>query len=269
MLLNETKEHSSDGLTGYKNVITEEQAIELIKKHCKNVDPQKPLYRGMKSKYGEYYYMIEASKGNRVSANTSNHYTLIIDHLLGNNPLRSKSIICTNDLKYTYIYGDAFVVFPYDDVEIGKCEYDDIWINKVSFNGVISGDLPDVNDILQEVVPSPKSYADIVNGLAKFLDDESNADKKGDIGKLYDAFKDMWSDWDDGEEWSDVDKKDVVEGVLEQVYDPEHSLGMEFGTYKELEIDELDTDHEFWFGGKCIVIENNTYKKMLREGMFE
>ena len=76
-------------------------------------------------------------------------------------------------------------------------------------------------------------------------------------------------DWDDGEEWVDVDKKDVVEGVLEEVYDIEHSLNMEFGTYKELEIDELDSDHEFWFGGKCIAIERMAYRKMLHNGVFE
>jgi len=257
----------------YKNTISEEEAIKLIKTHCKNVNIKKPLYRGMKRKYGEDFYSIQADKGSRKSQNTSNHYTLIIDHFLnskyGNRvPFRGKSLICTNDLSYTYNYGDAFVIFPYDDTEIGKCPHFDIWHTRIAL-GDIRGTIDDINNYLNDVVSDPKSYSDIVNAITKFLNDDSNDGAKGWAGQIYAAFKDTWEEWGDDEEWDEVDKKDVVEGVLEQAYDPEHSLEFEFGTYKELEIDELDTEHEFWFGGKCVAIEITEFKMMIRNGKFE
>lgn len=277
MFLMETEKHTLDE-PSYKKVITEDEAIKLIKSHCKNVDFKKPLYRGMKA-YGrsQEFLSMEGQKGSRKSSETSNHYTLIIDHLLKQNyrsaPLRGASLICTNDKSYAGNYGKEYALFPYDDVEIGKCDEEDIWGYRVSIgDGSVSDKIADVNDYFSEVVDNPKSYEDIVNQLAKFLDDEENEKSKGSmIRNLYVAFKSDWEDrgMDEDGEWSEADKKDVVEGALEGAYSPDSNFNMEFGTYKELEIDELDTHHEFWFGGKCVAIEYNTYKQMIDDGMFE
>lgn len=262
----------------YKKVITEQEAIKLIKSHCKNVDPEHPLYRGMKA-YGrsQEFLSMEGQKGSRKSSETSNHYTLIIDHFLKQDyrsaPLRGASLICTNDKNYAGNYGKTYVLFPYDDVEIGKCDEEDIWGYRVSIgDGSVSAKIADVNDYLAEVIDNPKSYQDIVNALSKFLEDEENEKSSSRMAKdIYASFKGDWIDrgMDEEEEWSEADKKDVVEGALEGAYHPESNFNMEFGTYKELEIDELDSHHEFWFGGKCVAIEYGRYKELLSEGAFE
>lgn len=260
--------HSDEG--SYKKAISVDDAVDLIKKHCKSVDIDAPLYRGMKRNHNEDAYLFEASKGGRVSRNTSNHYTLIIDDLLSSEkkyaPLRGKSIIVTNEVNYAYNYGDAFVIFPYDDTEIGKCEHFDIWESNISFDGVLTGKIDDINDYLNVIVPNPSSYKDIVEGLAKYMSEPKHP-KVG--AKLYDGIKSVWESWDTGDEWDDVDKEDVVDEVLRQVYDVEHSLGMEFGTYKELDIADTDSEHEFWIGGKCIAIEVTEFKKLKKDGAFE
>lgn len=268
----ETAKHELDE-PSYKNKIAEDDAIKLIKQHCKNVDPKYPLYRGMNGK--DEFYTIEGNIGGRKSKNTSNHYTLIIDEQLKNNyrfaPLRSRSLICTNDLSYTVSYGNnTYALFPYDNVEIGKCSSFDLWETNIHFNGHLHGSIDSINSIFAKIIKNPISYQDIVDSLAKVLDDPKNEDSSDEKEIIYKAFKEVWEDiGDDESEWDDVDKKDVVQIALEQYYEPEHGLGMEFGTYKELEIDELDSHHEFWFGGKCVAIQLEKYKKMLKDGKFE
>lgn len=270
----ETTKHTLDE-PSYKTKISEDDAIKLIKEHCKNVDVNKPLFRGMNR--GDDFCVIEGQKGGRKSKNTTNHYTLIIDEQLKNKfshaPLRSKSLICSNNLSYTSSFGNAtYALFPYDDVEIGKCEYQDLWDTNIFFTREFRGSIDFINIMLNEVIKNPASYGEIVKAIAKVLDnpdfEDSGDDEDGRV-LVYKAFKDIWEDWDDGDEWEDVDKESVVEGVLEQAYDPEHGLNMEFGTYKELEIDELDSNHEFWFGGKCVAIMVQEYKSLLKDGMFE
>ena len=75
--------------------ISLEDAIKLIKENC---DVNNFLYRGYKS--SQKYLHIDSNKSERKSANTSNHYTVLIDTFLDDIfPLRSKSIICTNDIE--------------------------------------------------------------------------------------------------------------------------------------------------------------------------
>jgi hypothetical protein len=47
------------------------------------MDFNKPIWRGSKSGEAESY-ILEGQKGSRRSANTSNHYTLILDEQLKN-----------------------------------------------------------------------------------------------------------------------------------------------------------------------------------------
>lgn len=265
--------NESNDVDGYKKEIDVVEAVKLIKKHCGDIDIEKPLFRGMRKVKDAY--VMEGQKGARVSRDTTNHYTLIIDDILKNQyshaPLRSKSLICTNTLSYAKNYGTGvYAIFPYNDVEIGKCEYHDIWSSRITFDREVNGTLVDMNEFLSEIIYRPKSYDDIVVAFTKVLEDDSNEGKKDAKGKFYEIFKGAWEDWGHDEEWVDVDKADVVRGVFELHYDPEHALGMKFGTYKELEIDELvDEEHEFWFGGKCVAIEYEVYKKLLKDGEFE
>jgi hypothetical protein len=122
------KESRSDSIEKF-------EAIDYIKKNCKKaLDRVKKgdiIYRGMRQDSDNTYLFIDPTKGNpRVSANTSNHTTLIIDNSpkWKSYPKRSRSIICSTDKAYTHGFGNmTYIVFPYDSCTYGVCPTTDIW----------------------------------------------------------------------------------------------------------------------------------------------
>lgn len=207
------------------------------------------------------YLLIEGQKGGRQSQNTSNHYTLIIDKLLKDYhsyaPQRSKSIICTNSIKKAHGYGNSYIILPFDDTEIGMCEYDDMWESHVHLAGM-NLQISKMNLYLKDIIKSPKSYQEIVDAM---VDDLKSDNPTKFMREIVSAYKE--NNGIDDED--DIDFAEVVENSLYDAYDPEHALNMKFGTYKELEINELDTDHEFWIGGKVIAIHYLEWKYILRQ----
>lgn len=260
-LIAEARDESIGGNDGYRKEINALEAVELIKKHCKNVDFNKPLYRGMGYTKLRDYLLIEGQKGGRQSQNTSNHYTLIIDKLLNDNysyaPLRSKSIICTNSIRKAHNYGNAYIILPFDDTEIGMCEYDDIWESHVRL-GDMNLQISEMNLYLKDIIKSPKSYQEIVDAMVDNLKSDNPTKFMQEIVSAYKENNGI-----DDEE--DIDFAEVVENSLYDAYEPEHGLNMQFGTYKELEINELDEAHEFWIGGKVIAIHYLEWKYILRQ----
>lgn len=71
------------------------------------------------------YLLIEGQKGGCQSQNTSNHYTLIIDKLLKDshsydyNDLNLLYVLI--QLKVPTVYGNSYIILPFDDTEIGMC----------------------------------------------------------------------------------------------------------------------------------------------------
>ena len=111
------------------NDITREQAIELVSNEHKDAfNAQVAIYRGVHG-YGDYAF-IDPSKSNRprVSANTGNHYTLIMDNSSSwkSYPKRSKSLICSTDEGYAIDFGKTYRVYPINGGKIGVCPYRDI-----------------------------------------------------------------------------------------------------------------------------------------------
>jgi hypothetical protein len=261
-LIVEARDESIGGNDGYRKEITATEAVELIKKHCKNVDFNKPLYRGMGYTKLRDYLLIEGQKGGRQSQNTSNHYTLIIDKLLKDYhsyaPQRSKSIICTNSIKKAHNYGNSYIILPFDDTEIGMCEHDDMWESYVRLAGM-NLQISEMNLFLKKIIKSPKSYQEIVDAIAT----DMKSDKPSSFAqKMLDTYIE---DYNIDEDDEDLDYKEIVEESLYTAYDPEHALNMKFGTYKELNISDIDTDHEFWIGGKVIAIHYLEWKYILRQ----
>jgi hypothetical protein len=85
------------------------------------------IFRGTSSE--DNYMITDPSIGNRVSANTLNYYTLIIDNSDSWKayPKRSKSIICTTARAYADGYGKIYSVFPINGSKIGVCTEEDFW----------------------------------------------------------------------------------------------------------------------------------------------
>jgi hypothetical protein len=85
------------------------------------------IFRGTTSE--DDYMITDPSIGTRVSANTLNYYTLIIDNSDSwkEYPKRSKSIICSTSTVYADEYGTIYSVFPINGSKIGVCSKKDFW----------------------------------------------------------------------------------------------------------------------------------------------
>ena len=109
-----------------------DEALEFISKSCKKSLEQAKryhnvLYRGVSGASG--YYMIDPKSGTRMSANTTNQYTLIMDNdpRWSAYPKRSKSLVCTTDEYKTHSYGSVYAVFAKDGSRYGVCPTSDLW----------------------------------------------------------------------------------------------------------------------------------------------
>jgi hypothetical protein len=130
------KQHINESryLTPSRSVsIDFDKGIELINKECKNAlvayRSGHMFYRGNDS--DALMLLVQPSKFVRVSANTMNLYTIIIDNsrLWDDYPKRGKSIICSTSYSTANSYSDnvPYIVFPKDGYKIGICPESDIW----------------------------------------------------------------------------------------------------------------------------------------------
>ena len=112
--------------------ISKIKAEELLNtKHSKAFNSKTPIYRGVHG-YGDYVYIDPSkAKSPRVSANTYNYYTLIMDNsnVWKKYPKRSHSLICSTDERYASDFGDGetYSIFPQNNASIGVCPGSDIW----------------------------------------------------------------------------------------------------------------------------------------------
>lgn len=128
---------------GRTSKISKDTALDLIKKNCGQITEiyksgslfiTRDIWGDFKDKYG----FVDPRKGQpRVSANTYNYYTLLIDDVLPawkKYPKRSKSIICSLDDTYV----GKYLVFPFDRCKIGITQVKDFWW---SFNKTLESNL--------------------------------------------------------------------------------------------------------------------------------
>lgn len=238
----------SDG--NYKQLITIDEAKKLLNTHCKNMDFNEPYWRGMSN--GASSYILEGSKGNRKSINTSNHYTIIIDDILQskdkNYPLRSKSIICANNynLNTAVQFGEkVYAIFPYDNTIIGATSKEDIWFTSIKL-GKFNGKLDAINDLFKFAGIEATSIKDITHQI-ELLFDKKPRDLDYLQKKLIKHF----------------DNKESIYDDLIKAYSPD-SMNFTFGNSNI--INKIKGPRELWFGGKCIAIEYNTFKELQSNG---
>lgn len=266
---------------GYMKAITKEQTIDLLKKYCSD-SLDNPLWRGQKSKRGEYL-LAEGSKGSRKSRHTSNYYTMIIDHLLkergSSYPLRGASLICTTNKSKAGRYGNAtYAVFPYNDTVIGVCEDEDIWDTTFHIGGSIWS-ISSINDQYSDWELNEANFNTFINELVHYYilyvketAENKQADKENkdyefshDYKYAEEIFEFFTEDnyWEAPENETDEDDvRNALQSVIELIYDPENGLNMTFGEFNEL---ELSGNHEVWMSGKCIMIHEAYYKEIIKE----
>lgn len=207
-------------MTNYrKKIDSEDEIVKLIKDKC---DVKNYLYRGFEDD-GDYY-IIDGSKGKRVSRNTTNYYTVIIDEIFKTSvsykgyPLRSESIICSTSKKTAEHYGNLYVVLPFKGVEIGYIGSDDIWNKEIEI-GDFNLKIDQWNIIFEYMNISDDNFHDIINTLVR--------DHRDGIMELKqyveDLYHDLHSEDDDYDEYYEANA-DAIEEVIN---DSEAYLGFE------------------------------------------
>lgn len=229
----------------YRQDISDEKAVELIKEHCKDAldHADKPMWRGFSGK--ESAYLIDPASGGRGSRNTSNHYTVILDHFLPEHgyPRRSQSIICTNNAGdyYADSYGHVYALFPYDGVKMGVTASRDLWETPAFAMGKSTRKrgIEQWNEWMKRYGIRDGSYELLVH----------------DIKEAMDASLDVAAVFGSPEE---------VEDVLRDAYSPEN---LEFSLADSKNIMEYeDLSREVWFSGKCVALSRETWHRLLRDG---
>lgn len=90
------------------------------------------IYRGTNAPY-ETYLINPKESPNRMSANTSNIYTLFINHDPSWKEYPKREIICTTDKFETY-HSRSFIVIPKNGAKIGVCPSNDIWNSETKYS---------------------------------------------------------------------------------------------------------------------------------------
>ena len=141
------------------------------------------IHRGLRVDNKRLY--IEPKLFNRVSKNTDNFYTLLIDNFptWENYPKRSRSIVCSTSEDKADVYGNVYAVFPIDmSAQFGVCSSQDIWLSfksigrlnelnsDISLLGTLISNKPDLtseeNNIISSVIYSDKqslTYNNLIN----------------------------------------------------------------------------------------------------------
>ncbi len=158
-----------------------------------------PIYRGVPNVNSKFLY-IEPNKFERVSANTENFYTLLIDNSerWKKYPKRSKSIICSTSIATAHNYGKIYRVIPKVGSLIGLCPCNDIW-------------------------KSFEFFLPIINTFINVLAHQKNITKIGEIETYYDLVV-LFNDYD---YWRDEAYNDIRSNLEEDEEIDEHQFLLE------------------------------------------
>lgn len=227
----------------HRQDISVEKALELIQTECKDMNFLEPLWRGTQNAK-EDAYLIQGELGGRSSANTSNHYTVLMDHFLVPKgfPAREKSIIVTTDKSYAQGYGQIYAIFPFDGVPIGVCDAEDIWHLKIKIGDSQERKINYWNDTFDDNGIPDYSYEDMVAGIKDALEDEED--------EAHDKMTDIFG------------YPGRVEDALRRAYTPP-SLDVSLKTTKQL---KTLGRNELWLSGKCVALHYDVWYKQAFNG---
>lgn len=95
------------------------------------------LYRGMGEQRLRHPVSIISVKSQRVSRDTNNIYQLMMDAspALSEFPSRSKSLICSTRIIGGAVYGDPYVILPFDDTDIAVSSESDFPVTDIDNYG--------------------------------------------------------------------------------------------------------------------------------------
>jgi hypothetical protein len=235
--------------------IDTKEATNFIDDHCTNAlsafqTKKARIFRGITGA-NEETTLIDPAQFTRVSRNTSNTYTLIIDNSPAwkEYPKRSKSIICTTDYDVAADYGNPYLVLPYDGSKIGVCPTSDIWDCTLAKYGL---GLPYLNETISEICVHMGvgiiDKIDVWSALkAKFTAFEKAFKETTDEGRNH-----ILRIWDRRVEHPYDFSKTFLEN-LQKMLDPKN---LNFTLAKSG--DRLPTYKEVWTDGMCVLVNTGT-----------
>lgn len=240
-----------------------------------------PVYRGVVRK-GKIA-LVKPSLHDRVSRNTENYYTLIIDDTWGNFPKRNKSLICSTSVSRANEYGKAYRIIPLDENALfGISPERDIWI---SFKECIN----ELNDKLSDLFKYTSGYyngiGEKLNDLNGFLKDTFGLEDEETLESLKNKLtvhnfvennKSILINDEVEEDESSTDmqylkslsKDGSLYHLFEKAISPEFNKGFKLVKYSETSKLDFSEEKEVWTEADCLMIEAEAFDKWMRNKFY-
>jgi hypothetical protein len=236
-----------------------QEAFKVIKKNCSDslwmFEFKTPIWRGEKQQNSilgkDGVAIVDTTKSERKSKNTSNWYTLIIDNhpRYKEYPKRSKSLICTNNIKSAEEYGPPMAIIPFNSAKIGVINAPDIW-DKSIVMGDERIDIESANtyfNILREFGLSDTNWQSFIDFDKRLKTDEN--------------FREEVKDSVEGKPLEDL--LDDFVNKVRKMYD---YLGFELLNPKQYEKRPTTSrETEMWIGGEVLCLRESIFKTLCSE----
>jgi hypothetical protein len=239
--------------------ITLEEAVDYVLRNCKKSLDGSTVKRSVHGAWREPYRFTDPKVGEpRVSRNTANYYTYILDNSSkwSKYPQRSRSLICSIGSRT-----GAHYVFIEDGATIGLCPVWDFW---GSFMKLGITDMDDFNRVIEEVacksIDVCKRFDDSFNSMRMILS-KIDASKRSDPVKFRTLTDKIWKE--SGRSW-----------IKPYIYNPdfkfidflEERLDPEFNGFMLAKAgDKFTGNKEIWTSGKAVLVRENYLTDFLNE----
>lgn len=244
-----------------------DELIAALRKHCmasiRNAAANNVIYRGARNTVPSGIY--NPGSGERQSQNTSNYYTKLLDTNPLNTkfPKRSKSFIGSTDAdrarNYTRGVGSLVRVFPFNDVDIGFVNSEDLWDTEMTLLDQ-HHNIPDVNEFWDTFMNDVGKSGQIPT-FEEAMSLIKNAPPEVVIGALKKEFmllNDHEAAFKEGRNVAYLVKQLLEE--LPGAYSYEN-LGCTIESPGEFDA----AGSEVWFSGKCVIVHNEHYPEIAEE----
>ncbi len=214
------------------------EAKKIIKEKCGKIlkayqDGKTQIWRGVSHGRENPFMMIDTTGTERMSRNTGNYYTLVINKAPNWSKFPKRNIICTTlrgmAISYGSRGGDAYLMFPYDDTDIGVCLFDDIWYSWDIIRGYNAQDL---NHKLEELGIRDDSWSDLVASCKAF--DSGYEEAKESYTHIERVIMMGY-------------KGNMIDHIAKHIFPPKGFKVVKAGS-------NLPGDNEVWFDGQAVMV---------------
>lgn len=217
--------------------------------------------------------LTDPTKGDRRSANTSNHYTLLMSDELPSWkqwPKRSRSLICTGNENTAEGYSDGapYIVLPFGDPAIGICPSIDFWYSFPMYLNEFNEFFVRVYRAMLTVFNQKKhtnhstqlsdnTLADLIRGIETM---EEIVDNHPDVVQTaLEAIKDRMYNKERQYLVPILTSGDILGGINEFLDPTKNGFRLtNLSNYN-------GTNNELWFSAPAVLVTENRLRSLLRE----